>query len=244
MPGNEEYPTTPVSLIAAIRTKDEGEATAALQLICTLYLNPTYGFVRQLGVGADEARDLTHDFFLGILDDGGRLIKSWDSQKGRFHSYFKACLENKLNNDRRGRRTKKRGGGVTHLSFEESEEIFSVFGPQAAGPEETFDLIQADGVLTRALLRLRSAMIEEGRGETFEKLKLSLTQEMRGKYQKLAESTGESPEGLRSAICRLRQDYRKNIELEIRQIMSADASHAEVEAELEAIKRVIMRSRL
>jgi len=241
MPNDSSYPETPVSLISAVRRGTEDEAALALAMLCERYLNPTYGLVRKLIFDQDRARDVTHDFFEWILVNRGGLIKKWNSELGQFRAYFRTCLKNRIANNERDQRAGKRGGGIFHFSFDRAEEIFADFGTHAPTPDLAFDLIWADGVLQVALRNLEQEMITGGRGETFERFKISLLG-VTPDYRSLAGETGIDGRALRTGVCRLRKRFREAVRDELRKTMPKAASEAEVDAEMETLKKLMGRS--
>jgi RNA polymerase sigma-70 factor (ECF subfamily) len=62
------------------------EGRAALVALCESYWYPLYAFVRKRGYARDEARDLTQEFFLRIIE--GHYLERADPEKGRFRSFL------------------------------------------------------------------------------------------------------------------------------------------------------------
>src|SRR4029077_11164155 len=60
----------------------QADPRRALAVVCKWYWYPVYAFIRRLGVPADDARDVTQGFFVGLLErnDLARL----DPARGRF----------------------------------------------------------------------------------------------------------------------------------------------------------------
>lgn len=62
-PRLQRFATTRWSLVAAAGRQATPEAREALSPLCQLYWYPAYAFIRRQVHGAEEARDLTQDFF-------------------------------------------------------------------------------------------------------------------------------------------------------------------------------------
>ena len=64
------------------------EAAAALADLCGIYWYPLYAYVRRQGHSADDAQDLTQEFFVGLLDKD--TLQVADRERGRFRSFLLA----------------------------------------------------------------------------------------------------------------------------------------------------------
>ena len=82
------FPTTHWSRVAARRRPPTPEARAALAELCAAYWYPIYAFIRRKGHDADEALDLTQDYFARLLEKG--TVAAADPAKGRFRSFLLA----------------------------------------------------------------------------------------------------------------------------------------------------------
>ena len=81
------------------------------------YWRPVYWALRaDSSVAANEARDLTQEFFIRLLD--GHVIATVDPARGSFRSYLKGALRHFLLNELRDARAQKRGGGRKLLSLD------------------------------------------------------------------------------------------------------------------------------
>ena len=67
------------------------EARSALVALCENYWYPLYAYLRRRGYSADEAQDLTQEFFVRVLE--GRYLDRADPEKGRFRSFILTSLE-------------------------------------------------------------------------------------------------------------------------------------------------------
>src|SRR5262249_2887274 len=64
----ERFRTTRWSLVLAARDRTSPEARQALQELCEAYWYPLYAFIRRCGHPAEDAQDLTQEFFVRLLE--------------------------------------------------------------------------------------------------------------------------------------------------------------------------------
>ncbi len=82
------FATTRWSLIAAARDGAPPQARAALAALCSTYWYPLYTFIRRQGHNADEAQDLTQEFFARLLEKD--FLEGVDQAKGKFRAFLLA----------------------------------------------------------------------------------------------------------------------------------------------------------
>jgi DNA-directed RNA polymerase specialized sigma24 family protein len=95
-------------------------AQAALERLCSTYWRPIYGFVRQQGVGPEDAKDLTQGFFALLLER--RDFDAVRKEKGRLRSYLLTSLKHFLANERNRAMAIKRGKGWRSIPLEDLRE--------------------------------------------------------------------------------------------------------------------------
>src|SRR5690242_13293098 len=90
------FATTRWSLILSSGDSDgdEAKARAALAELCRIYWRPVFLFVCRWGHAAEDAQDLTQDFFVMILETA--WFRHADENRGRFRSFLRASLQNFL----------------------------------------------------------------------------------------------------------------------------------------------------
>jgi len=91
------FATTHWSLVLAARDRAEPGAPDALASLCGLYWYPLYAFIRRNGHGADEAHDLTQEFFARLLEKD--FLAGVDRGKGKFRSFLLAACNHFLANE-------------------------------------------------------------------------------------------------------------------------------------------------
>lgn len=227
--GARNFVTTHWSAVLTAAKPSEPQAASALEALCLSYWLPLYLFVRRKGFGAEDAQDLTQDFFAHLLRS--EAFGKVDRGKGKFRSFLLASLNNFLANEWNRRNAKKRGGGQVTLSIDEemAEERFHNEPSTDEAPDKFFDRQWATTVLERAMNLLAGEMKKSGKEEQFEKLKGFLAARAgQSAYNELAEEIGTTPAALAMTVSRLRQRYRDIIRAEVADTL-ADPEGAEQE---------------
>ena len=91
LPGSSQFPTTRWTMVVAAGDPHRKEARSALVALCENYWYPLYAYLRRRGYAADQAQDLTQDFFIRMLE--GRYLDRADPEKGRFRSFLLTSLK-------------------------------------------------------------------------------------------------------------------------------------------------------
>ena len=162
------FATTRWSLIlsAANSEGEEQKARDALAELCRTYWRPIFSFVCRRGYSTEDAQDLTQDFFVMMLETN--WLQHADPNRGRFRSLLLKSLQNFLNNAAEKNQTRKRGGDVEFVSWDDwmaeapSRLSISAQALDSLPPERLFDLRWAVTVVEQALRRLREEC--EGKG--------------------------------------------------------------------------------
>src|ERR1700730_14250567 len=228
VPGPSQFPTTRWTPVIAAGDPHRKEARSALVSLCENYWYPLYAYLRRRGYPADQAQDLTQEFFIRVLE--GRYLDRADPEKGRFRSFLLTSLKFFVADEEDRRRAHKRGGGmVVPLEFSCGEERYQREPPHYETPERIFERRWALSVLDRVVERLRSEFVQHGRPEHFQRLKVFLLGQSDTPYALLAKELNNPERKLKVAIHRLRKRYRELFRQEIADTL---ANPAEVESEL------------
>jgi RNA polymerase sigma-70 factor (ECF subfamily) len=238
LPGSSQFPTTRWTLVVAAGDRERKEARSALVSLCENYWYPLYAYLRRRGYPADQAQDLTQEFFIRVLE--GRYLDRADQEKGRFRAFILTSLKFFVADEQDRQRAQKRGGGVVEpLEFWSGEERYQREPAHDETPERIFERRWALDVLDRVMGRLRDEFVQHGRAEHFERLKVFLLGQSDTQYADLAREMGTSEGALKVAIHRLRKRYR---DLFRQEIADTVADPAEVESELRFLAAVLTRS--
>ncbi len=233
--GPSRFPTTRWTLVVAAGDPQRKEARSALVDLCENYWYPLYAYLRRRGYSADEAQDLTQEFFVRLLE--GRYLDRADPEKGRFRSFILTSLKFFVADDGDRQRALKRGGGaVVPLEFSSGEERYQREPAHDETPERIFERRWALGLLDRVVERLRNEFVQHGHPEHFERLKVFLLGQSDAPYAVLAREMNTSEGALKVAVHRLRKRYRELFRQEIAETV---ADPAEVESELRYLAGVL-----
>ena len=236
-PGSSRFPTTRWTLVLAAGDPQRKEARPALVSLCENYWYPLYAYLRRRGYPADQAQDLTQEFFMRVLE--GRYLDRADPEKGRFRSFILTSLKFFVADEEDRQRAHKRGGGtIVPLEFSSGEERYQREPAHDETPERIFERRWALSVLDRVVEKLREEFVHHGRPEHFERLKVFLLGQSDTPYAVLAREMNTSEGALKVAIHRLRKRYR---DLFRHEIANTVADPAEVESELRYLAAVLTR---
>ncbi len=237
LPGPSQFPTTRWSVVVAASDPHGEQARSSLVSLCENYWYPLYAYLRRCGLPAEQAQDLTQEFFVRLLE--GRYLDRADPEKGRFRSFILTSLKFFVADQQDRQRARKRGGGIlVPLEFSSGEERFQHEPAHDLTPERVFERRWALSVLDRVVARLREEFVQNGRPEQFERLKVFLLGQSDAPYASLAREMNTSEGALKVAIHRLRKRYRDLFRQEIAETV---ADPAEVESELKYLAAVLTR---
>lgn len=225
------FATTHWSLVqVAAQGDDTPETSAALEKLCQAYWYPVYAHVRRRGYSAEDARDLTQEFFLRLLRS--HIIDAADPNRGRFRSFLLGVLKRFLADARDIAHAQKRGGGARPISWEQdvAEAKLAREPAEDRSPDQLYDRRWAMTVLEHAAGRLHSEYAATGRLAHYESLKPYVTAERDApSYAETAVKLHTTESAVKSAIFRLRQRYHALVREEVTQTLS---DPAELENEL------------
>jgi RNA polymerase sigma-70 factor (ECF subfamily) len=223
-------------VVAAGNTALPG-ALEALEKLCRAYWYPLYAYVRRRGYSAENAQDLTQDFFQRLLTSD--WIARADRTKGRFRTFLLCGLQNFLGNEWQKSGRLKRGGGSVFVALDglEAEERYRIEPADVVSADKLFERRWALTLLEIVLLGLE---VEESTPETRERfaaLRPVLVGEPSDEgYAALAQRFGVSENTVKSWVHRLRGRYR---ELLRQTVAETVADPEEVEDELRFLARVL-----
>ena len=228
-PGGRRFATTRWSQVVAAGALQTPDSREALARLCELYWYPLYGYVRRWGYDADQAQDLTQEFFARLLEK--HYLRDADPTRGRFRSFLLASLKHFLSNERDRASAVKRGGRATvlPLEFENAEGRYSREPPDTETPETVYERRWALTLLERTLGRLRAEFDAAGKSALFARLEGHLTGEQDAlPYGALGAALEMSEGAVKVAVHRLRRRFGALLREEIAETV-ADPAHVDDE---------------
>jgi len=217
-------------MVVAARRNATGGTRDALAELCQAYWYPIHKYVCNQGYPAEDAKDLTQEFFARLIEKD--YVQQADQERGRFRSFLLGAVRHFLGSQRRRDRAQKRGGGQEALPLEaEAADGSYRFEPRTdETPDKIFERHWALTVLERALAGLREV-------KHFEHLKQFLVEgEPGGAYSRVAAELGMSEGALKVAVHRLRRRFGTSLRVEIgRTVETPD----QIEEELRYLLTVI-----
>jgi RNA polymerase sigma factor (sigma-70 family) len=186
------------------------------RFFCAAYWPPLYSFARRLGLGSEDALDLTQGYFTLLIEKD--YLADVRLREGRFRAFLLTSFRHFLSNERDRARAIKRGGGRIALSIdpEEAAERYVHQPIDKLNPEAVFERAWALTVLERAMSRLRQEFAETGRMADFEQLEGYLTgSQPSATYQDTAERLESTEGAVKKMVHRLRRRYGQLLREEI-----------------------------
>ena len=207
---NKDFPSTSISLLARARDLKSPGGRDAYDQLCRRYWKPVYSYIRSFrACTSDEAKDLTQEFFLEIIE--GKLIPLYVPHYGSFRAFLRGALKILVLHHRRKASAQKRGGDLKIVSIDEGEA--RRLGEQLASaegtPDEIFDRQWAESVTEQAVETLRKELLESGREaylRVFERYELAPAGPKAPTYADVAQELGLRPSDVSNYLtwCRRR----------------------------------------
>ena len=96
--GDGRFPETRWSAVVAARSDDPAERRRALDILIGAYWKPVYKYIRiHWNKSADEAQDLTQDFFTRLLEKD--FLDRYDPARARLRTYLRVCVDGVVANE-------------------------------------------------------------------------------------------------------------------------------------------------
>src|SRR6266487_6994328 len=148
------FATTHWSVVLTAGKEESVLAQSALEALCRAYWYPIYVYVRRKGFGADDAQDLTQEFFAQLIRK--QHLRLADRTKGKFRTFLLATLDYFLAREWSRAHRQKRGGKFSFISLDQQtpEERYRLEPADSDTPEKKFLRQWALTVLKQALKAL------------------------------------------------------------------------------------------
>jgi DNA-directed RNA polymerase specialized sigma24 family protein len=224
------FATTSWSVVAAAQDAGSSVARQALSTLCNSYWYPLYAYIRRQGYSAEQAEDLTQEFFTRLVEKD--FLASVDPARGKFRSFLLAACAHFLANERDRARAWKRGGRcqLVSLDFAAAEARYGNEPSHTLTPEKLFARRWGLTLLDQVLGRLREDYVRRDKGRLFDRLRVCLLGEKEVvSCGRLAQELAMTEGAVRVAVHRLRQQFRELLRDEIaRTVDSPDQVEDEI----------------
>jgi RNA polymerase sigma-70 factor (ECF subfamily) len=215
------FVTTRWSVVLTARDRSCPEAAQAIEAICRSYWFPLYAYVRRSGHSAQDAEDLTQEFFCRLLEK--RWLDAADPERGRLRTFLIVALKNFMAKEWRPASAQRRGGGQVRVPMDTAfaESRYGATPADSLPADETFDKQWALTLLDLTVNRLRAEFAADGKPGDFTALKDTLMAAHGAiDYGAVAGQLGVSAGTARVAVHRLRKRFREIFREEISQTLA------------------------
>src|SRR5262245_8385697 len=139
VPAGRWFASTHWSVVLAAQNGEAPGASEAFEQLCRTYWPPLYAFIRRQGYDEAEAKDLTQEFFLRLIERD--YLRHLRHRQGKFRSFLLTFLRHFLQEERGKACTQKRGGGRVPVSLDQmSEEGLYLAEPvDHLSPDEVYE---------------------------------------------------------------------------------------------------------
>jgi len=234
-PANDIFPVTRWSVVQAAGS-DRAEAGLMLEELCRKYWKPICLFIRSRIPTADDAEDLTQDYFANLLARG--YLNEADPNRGRFRAFLVQDLKFFLAGVMQKQMAAKRGEGIELLPLNEARVKSGLVATDLAS-ETAFDKEWALMIAGNAREQLRSSYEASGKGNLFRLLQHGLVKIPDAKdYEEWAAALGITTGSLKVALHRLRDRFHSELRA---QVMETVSSEADFEDEMRHLRNVLLQ---
>ena len=222
-----EIPTTRWSLVMRTTDDDPEVARRAVAGLCETYWYPVYLFYRRQRCAPDEARELTQELFLDLIE--GNDFARAEKSRGRFRDYLLGAARHRLANANRGDRRLARREASFAVDTATGEARFVAEPTTERTPEDAFRAAWAREVVARVLEGLASEYATRGDLPFFHRLVGHLLPDRsEPAYAELAAAFDKNVGAVKMAVKRLRERFG----MKLRDHVAAYTADEEIEGEL------------
>lgn len=208
------------------------ERRARLERLASLYWKPVHNHLRlQWNLAADDAADLTQEFFLRFLEVD--FLRGAAPDRGRFRTFLRMKLRDLVIDDLRRRSALKRGGGAKVVAIDSA----GLQEPRWKGlqPDEAFDREWAACLMAESIRDLETALQAQGHENVFRALQHCVLLKPAKSYRDCAALLGIKESDVRNYVFRARTLLRETVRRHVRESV---APEGEVEEELAHLLRL------
>lgn len=235
--------TTRWSLVENVANNDNDEDRALIGTLLNRYWKPVYCYLRRLGYGNEEAKDLTQAFFHEIVL-GRNLFKRADKSQGRFRSFLLVALKRYVTNVRDKEFAQKRIQKSKLVPLDRVDGSgFNALRTELT-PEDSYQYVWVSSLLEQALEHVKNDCYKDGKvshwhlfrervlGPIIDKTNPPSMDELCSKYQIKDHTT------VSNMIVTVKRRFKAVLINHLRNLVSSDE---EVDAELAEIMQFLPR---
>lgn len=228
------FPTTRWTLIRQAAAAPTDDSRTAMEELCRRYRSPVLLFIRRRVSNAEQAEDLTQEFFTRLVR--GDLLQRAEQDRGQFRAFLLHVVRQFLLDERDRSMALKRGAGVAPQSLSQD----SALEPAGSGDaEQEFDLSWGRTLLQRAVDRLQQEY-SDARSSLFDSLKDSLDGARPTAGAELAVRLGMSEGAIRVALHRMRTRLGQLIREEVADTVP---SGSDIDDEIRLLRKTLEQRR-
>ena len=216
-----------------LTSREDPEARRrALEELLTAYWKPLYACARRRGLAIEDAKDAIQGLYAQLLDRD--FLSRLAPGKGPLRAYLKTALRNFLVNAHENASAVRRGGGraPVPLDFEVAER--RLVGLPATA-EDAFERAWAEGVMERALKRLRGEFESGTRAGPFDLVLRFFRFGEAPPYAEAAREHGMTIPQLKAFLHRARTRFRDLVREEVAETSDPE----ELDKEIDHLLRVL-----
>lgn len=204
------FPTTIWSDILSTRS-DEVRKRELLRVLLERYWKPIYFCIRRVGNSNEDAKDLTQEFIIHLIEI--EILNRIVPGQAKFRTYLKAALKNFLIDRARRRSSARRGGRVVRINLDINRlETRVPFSNSILTPDQVFDRVWAETIHQQCLERLKEHLLCNGKElywKAFEAYDLRTVDDPRITYSALGLQLGVSESDVRNYLSHVRNLLHK-----------------------------------
>lgn len=229
VPGSGAFPRTRFSVVQATISDDAAIRHTAWEALIRSYWKSVYKYIRvRWQADAEDAQDLTQEFFAGAMDRG--FFSRFDPSRARFRTYLRVCLHGFVANQHKAAGRQKRGGDYRLLSLDFAGAEGELRGLQlatAADPEEFFRQESIRSLFALAIDSLRTRCAARGRDVQFALFEqydlVPPEQRERPTYQQLAATLDLTVTQVTNHLAAVRREFRRCVLEQLREVSGTEA---------------------
>ncbi|MEZ5326982.1 MAG: sigma-70 family RNA polymerase sigma factor [Verrucomicrobiales bacterium] len=232
------FPDTHWSAVRKLRGDDPEAARIALDSLCAAYWQPICQYIRYRGQSADQAEDLTQEFFHQQMVRPKNVFHEVRQERGRLRTYVCVAVKRHVADAVRHKTRLKRGGGVMTFSLRDESDSFQSEVADPDAPDRQFDRRWTEALIKRTLVELEREYVARGKQALFDELKGYLSvDEAIVPQAEAAERLGMKIGTLRMNLNRIRERFGEIFRKKVAETVPS-GSQEEIDAEIEHLMRM------